>query len=384
MRIFIVCLSAMVSLSVHGTQFRGGDNIVVRSDEVIEDDLFAGAQRLTIMGTVDGDLIAGGKSIDVDGEVWGDMIAGAEIISITGRIDDDIRVAARQITNSGTVGSNALCFCQNLRLTGQSEIGRDLTVYAGEVLIEGVIGGKLTGATSSMRIAGRISGDVEISTGSLLILPSSEIEGDLIYTSSKPAEILEGSQVHGRVVHRVKEKTPMECKVPGFRQLGKILYRLKWIFKIVHFVALLIVGLIFVALAATLSKDTADTIRNSPWRCLGLGLLALIVVPLAVFIVSLTGIGLPLGIIVIFLYLIFLYLSSIVFSIFIGRSLFGLFGGDTSSYLALIVGIIILFFLGLIPYVGWVIQFVVLLFGFGAILLTIHRKRKELRKKEMV
>lgn len=384
MRTFIICLSAMVALSVHATQFRGGDNLVVRSDEVIEDDLFAGAQRLTILGTVDGDLIAGGKNIDVDGEVWGDMIAGAEIISIAGRIDDDIRVAAREIVNSGSVGSNALCFCQNLRLTGQSQIGRDLTVYAGEALIEGDIGGRLSGATSSMRIAGRISGDVEISTGSLLILPSAEIMGDLMYTSSKPAEILEGSQVRGQVVHRVKEKVPIECRVSRFHQLGRILHWLKWIFRIVHFVALLIVGLIFVALATALSKDTADTIKNSPWRCLGLGLLALIVVPLAVFIVSLTGVGIPLGIIAIFLYLIFLYLSSIVFAIFIGRSLFRLFGGEISSYLALIIGIVCLFFLGLIPYAGWVIHFVVILFGFGAILLTVHRKRKELRKKEVV
>lgn len=381
MKIMVVCLSLIVSINVYGTQFRGGDNIVVRSDDVIEDDLFIGANRLTILGTVEGDLIAGGRNIDVNGEVLGDMIAGAEVISISGRVMDDVRLGAREITSTGIVGSNALCFCQNLRLRDQSEIGKDLTVYAGEAEIEGRIGGRLSGATGSMRVAGRIDGDVEVTTGSLIILPTAEITGDLIYTSKKPAEIGEGARVGGQVVYRVKEEVKTKVTLPKF---GKILHRFKWVFRIIFFIGSLIVGLVSVAIAPKLSKDTADTIKGSPWKCLGLGLLLFVVVPIAVFIVSLTGIGLPLGIIVLALYLICLYLSSIVFGIFIGRSFFGLFRPDTSTYWALLLGIVILFLLGLIPYAGWVIGFIVLLFGFGAIILATHRKRKELKEKGVV
>jgi len=168
MKFVIACISLFVFVSGYATQFRAGDHVMLSSDEMVEDDLFVGAQSLRVMGTVHGDLVAGARNIDVDGEVSGDMIAGAEVISITGRVVDDARLAAREIVCTGTVGSDVLCFCQNLRLREQAGIEKDLTVYAGEADIEGDIGGKLSGATGSMRIRGRIGGDVEVSAGSLL------------------------------------------------------------------------------------------------------------------------------------------------------------------------------------------------------------------------
>lgn len=381
MKNLIFCFCLVLSVQVYGTQFRGGDNVVVRSDEAIEDDLFIGANRLTIMGTVDGDLIAGARNIGVYGEIWGDLTGGAEYVFVSGRINDDLRVAAREVTITGKVASNALCLCKKLRIKSESEIGRDLTVYAGEAEIEGRIGGNLKGAANSIRIGGKIDGSVDVTTSSLVILPTARILGDIIYTSKEPAEISQDALIRGQVVHRVREESETRLLLPRFT---KVFHRLKWIFKIIFLIASLIVGLLLVKVAPVISGEAAHLIRSSPWKCIGLGLLVLVVVPIAVLIVSLTGIGLPLGIIVFFLYLIFLYLSSIIFGIFIGKSFFGILHRDISPYWALIFGMIVLFFLSSIPWVGWIIKFVVILFGFGAILLIGYRKHRELKEKGVV
>jgi hypothetical protein len=155
-----------------------------------------------------------------------------------------------------------------------------------------------------------------------------------------------------------------------------VLNWLKWVSFIVLLIGLIIAGLIFVAVARRFSDGASDAIRTSPWVCLGLGLLAAIVVPLAVLILAVTVIGLPLAMIVCALYFVCKCLSSIVFGIFLGKSIFRLFGHDLSPYLAVIIGLLLLFFVFLIPYIGWLIVLVTWLFGLGAVILTGYRMRK--------
>jgi hypothetical protein len=66
----------------------------------------------------------------------------------------------------------------------------------------------------------------------------------------------------------------------------------------------------------------------------------------------------------------------------LGRLLFQLFGSDTSPYLALIIGLVILFFVLLVPILNVIIFFLINFFGLGAIIITLHRKRKEFAGKE--
>jgi len=84
-------------------EFKGGEEVVIGPDEVIEDDLYVGAGTITIEGTIKGDLVAAGSEITVNGTVEGDLIAAGGYITINGDIEDDARIAGGTLT----LGPNA-------------------------------------------------------------------------------------------------------------------------------------------------------------------------------------------------------------------------------------------------------------------------------------
>src|SRR5215207_693378 len=65
---------------------RSGENIVIASDEVIDDDLYVTARTFVLDGTVNGDLIAAGQTITINGTVEGDLMAAGQTIVVNGSV----------------------------------------------------------------------------------------------------------------------------------------------------------------------------------------------------------------------------------------------------------------------------------------------------------
>jgi len=57
---------------------RSGENIVIKSDEVIDDDLYVTAGTFVLDGTVNGDLIVVGQTLTINGKVDGDVMAAGQ------------------------------------------------------------------------------------------------------------------------------------------------------------------------------------------------------------------------------------------------------------------------------------------------------------------
>ncbi len=56
---------------------RSGDKVVIEAGEVINDDLYVGAQEFVLDGTVNGDLIVFAQTVTINGKVDGDLMAAA-------------------------------------------------------------------------------------------------------------------------------------------------------------------------------------------------------------------------------------------------------------------------------------------------------------------
>src|SRR5574338_339728 len=76
----LALLALLLSFATPAYAFDGrtGDNMVIQAGEVIDDDLYVGAQTFTLEGTVNGDLIVGAQTVIINGTVNGDLIAGAQ------------------------------------------------------------------------------------------------------------------------------------------------------------------------------------------------------------------------------------------------------------------------------------------------------------------
>jgi hypothetical protein len=98
--------------------------------------------------------------------------------------------------------------------------------------------------------------------------------------------------------------------------------------------------------------------------------LGMILIPLICMLLAITIIGIPLAIVLFALYCVALLLSGVFVSYLIGGWLLRrLNRPETSPYARLAAGALVLAFFASLPWVGGVVQLLVLIIGFGALIL---------------
>jgi hypothetical protein len=115
----------------------------------------------------------------------------------------------------------------------------------------------------------------------------------------------------------------------------------------------------------------SDTITTQILKSLGSGVLLLIIIPLVALVLMVTVIGIPLGLIVLFAYIVILYISEIFVGLAIGRRIVTYAKKEISSpYWHLVVGLIVIAFATRLPLIGFLISLIVILAGLGALVMT--------------
>jgi len=198
----ILLVMLAFSATTQATTFRGGDDVHIASGQLIEDDLFAGADNVILDGTLDGDLFAGCYSVTTNGEVSGSVHAFAYQVRHTGKIDRSLRVLAYECMIDGYVGGSALIFSAYPTLGKGAIIERDARIGGGKITIEGTINGDANIKGDDIIITGYVGGDLVLHGKNLQILPPAVIAGTLTYITAKQddMEIQPGVTVIGETI----------------------------------------------------------------------------------------------------------------------------------------------------------------------------------------
>ncbi len=127
------------------------------------------------------------------------------------------------------------------------------------------------------------------------------------------------------------------------------------------------------------SRNTARAVREAPWQVLGLGLAVLACGPLVVILLLVSIFGLWLGLITLVLYLVLLLLGYLTGVLFVADA--GLQrlrrpqpAGKGWVIGALAIVLITLLLLRLLPVIGGLAAFALLLFGLGALTRALWRR----------
>jgi hypothetical protein len=86
--------------------------------------------------------------------------------------------------------------------------------------------------------------------------------------------------------------------------------------------------------------------------------------------VAVTLVGLPVGLTVLFLYVLALYGGQVFVGAYLGKEILGPPASQSQSLGQLALGLALIHAVGYVPYVGAVVSFVVLLWGLGALSLS--------------
>jgi cytoskeletal protein CcmA (bactofilin family) len=366
--IWILASVFLLFNSSYGTQFKTVGNFFFPDTAIVDDDLVLAGQNLKLDGTIEGDLISASRSLVQNGLIVGSLNSAAQNLEILGVVNGSVRAAAQNISINGQVNRNLIAFCAALNIRPDAQIEKDVTAFSGEMTLDGKIGGNLKGSVGTLIISGIVNQDVSIDADHITLMPTAQILGNFKYKSEKEAKIESGAQITGETVWTKREAKKEEKPKSIFT--GKSL-----ITEILFLIALMITGIVLTLLFKKNAYQAKQAVRESFLKSLGLGFVFMICIPIAIIILIVTIIGIPIAIIGLFAYAILIYIAKIPVATFVGNRIIKALGkeGEPSLIWSMLLGVVILTILLNIPYLEWLIYFVVLITGFGAILLSQRR-----------
>ena len=145
-------------------ELRVGRNVVIRADEVIEEDLYAFGDTVVIEGTVKGDVMASGREVRLSGTVEGDLTGCGQTYIVDGRVVDDLRIAGMTIAlgRGARIGGDFVNAALGLETSDGSWIDGSLLFAGYEAKLEGDVVGDFRAEAVAIELDGRIGGDVDI------------------------------------------------------------------------------------------------------------------------------------------------------------------------------------------------------------------------------
>ncbi len=241
------------------------------------------------------------------------------------------------------------------------KIGGDITIAEGNKIKNAVaVGGQIT-------VRGIVTGMVLSIGGSVVLTKTALVEGNVV---SIGGIIVVGKGA--RVMGNLREINTSGLSASLASALNEDWEGWSWVFAILSllvFVAIFLIALLLVTLLPQPVRLVADTVKNMPLKVVFWGILALVsVVPLA-FLLTISVLGIVLIPLEIFIVVCAALIGFIAVAQVAGEKLFALFKRRDQSVLTDIFwGLAILWLIGWIPHIGWMIKVIAVVLGLGGVL----------------
>ena len=341
--VVIAASAALAQESQLGGKLRAGQEVLVPAGATVEGDLYASGGLVRVEGTVDGDLIASAGQVQITGTVTGDLMAAGGTLGIDGEVAGDVRAAGGRVAIAGTIGEDLVVVGGQVRLASSGEVGEDLLFGSGQMTLDGAVAGDVLGTAGTYVNRGSIGGTENV-------------------TLREPEDAAAPT-----VADRVLDT------------LGRL-------------VSVLLIAALALWLAPRLIEAPARTLRARPLMSLLVGAVALVAVAIGVPVVivvaavlavvlALVGLGDLVGLVVLAVVaaLVLLALVLVLALGFGAPAIVGMTLGDllipagaaNRRWWALLVGVLVVVAISAVPIVGGWFAFLVALFGFGALLLSL-------------
>ncbi|MCH7492119.1 hypothetical protein IID19_00815 [Patescibacteria group bacterium] len=343
----------LTPLTVSALIIPARETIIIPQDEIIDENLVAVADSITINGQVNGDVIVAGNTIKVNGDVQGDVIAVGNFIEINGQVAGNIRAIGNIININNNVGKNVTALGQNITVAQESSIGWSFLAATSRTEIFGEVSGNVTVYGETIIINNTIGNNLTLNLGDagLASLNSkTTVNGNFIYHGTKNAKIDPNAVIKGETIHKLLSSEVLQAR--------EFLSGSWFFFKIIGLFSILLIGTIIISLYKNKTMEIANQMWQRPGSKILKGFAILIVTPIAVVILTLTVIGGPLALIITMGYFILIYLSKIYIGVAIGKKLLAAKKKEVSLIWIMMLGIFFYALLVNIPYVGWLVALI--------------------------
>lgn len=248
------------------------------------------------------------------------------------------------------------------------KIGGSVVVEEGEVVKDAVaVGGSVT-------VRGEVTNDAVAVGGSVMVEPGAIVRGSAVSVGGEVRQA-EDAVIEGGITE-VSGFIPEEV----FGDIGRNWPAVFAGMRIVTFIGFLALALVAIALfggtfGAIAGEAMRHPLQNGLW-----GLLALVLIPPVLVLLAISIIGIPFIPLVIVLIVCDIVVGYIAMGLLIGERVASAFHKpDIGKVLAALIGLTLLWAVGWVPFLGWLVQVVAVLVGFGSTLVLLrgvmHRRQ---------
>jgi cytoskeletal protein CcmA (bactofilin family) len=337
-------------------------------------DVYAAGRTAEVGETVDGDLFAAGNRVEVNGEVTGNAHVAGRIVSVDDAIGGSLYAAGMDVEVTGPVAGGVTAMGNTVTLADTVE--GNVRAMGGDVILDGTVAGSAILGGETVEVNGEIAGDLQIAGATVEWGEAASVAGTVIFYAEDeedvnvPERVAAADRVEFRSVEGWEEdiEAATEEARPGFWA------KLSGLFGGVILTTL--VATLVAALAPKFTASLRERALDSPLRSLWMGALGLAVAAGATVVLAITGIG------------IFLAPLAIAFAVALGFAgyvtgayLLGVWAVDTAGQglpsstldraIAAFVGAALLALVMLIPFVGWLAVYAVMLIGIGGLVIRL-------------
>lgn len=315
-------------------------------------------ESINLADDVDGSSFLAGSSIENTANINGANFIAGNNIEFSGSSDYSI-IAGNSIDFSGSVLKDTVIAGNIINIKKESNLKRDVIVLGSDIQIMGTIGRNITIYSRKVSFKGAfISGNVRIQAEEIDVDNESMILGKISYPKDAKANI-------SSHIKNIEKTSPIQTDDDD---LISFLMSRVWSF----------MSIVFIFALLTLVRPKLFEEVNDKYKKLDFsttvstftkGLSFLIIVPVISLMLLMFPFGISLSLILLALYFIIVYLSSLFSGYVFGYKLWQKFlNSDINLLLVGILGYSVLFIFELIPIVGGLIRFACMLFGIGMII----------------
>jgi cytoskeletal protein CcmA (bactofilin family) len=354
LRLWLLAVALMPALA----QAQHVGEVIMKHGE-IDDDLYLAGGQVDLYATVNGDVVVAGGELNLEGDVNADAMAAGGVVTLLSVVADDARLAGGHVRIKGKIGDDLVAAGGRIHLSPVARVGGRAWLSGGEIRVDGHIVDELRAAAGRIIITGKVDGNVELRAEHITITESAEINGNLHYKSPREADIAAGVRIDGEVVH-----TPVDVDFkPVIAQL---------VFAgLVVLISFILTAVVLYLLFPEFSQRVSQSLQGQIWLSLGIGLAVFAAVPVLAVILLSTFVGLWLGLLLLVIYVVVLLTGYICAALFIANAGLKKMGKTEVSRAtgasALALTLFGLALISLVPLLGGLISWLVLLAGIGAL-----------------
>jgi len=356
-RIFslLVVMTALLPVLSHAQQV--GEVVIKRG--MVDDDLYLAGAQVDLYANVNGDVVIAGGQLNLEGDISADVTAAGGSISLHGQVADDARLAGGDIRVAGRIGDDLVAAGGRIHIGPVASIGGRAWLSGGELRIDGQVVEELRASGGRVVISGKVNGNVDLWADEIIIEDTAVISGNLHYKSAHPASIASGARIDGEVIY-----TPVEGHLKQVIA-GAVFAMLILLFSII------LTAVLLYLLFPEFSLQVSQSLRNQTWQLSALGLAVFAGAPVLMLILFSSAIGVWLALMLLAIYLVLLPAGYFVGAMFVGNAGLDLLhkadAGKALRAIALAIAILVLAVINLVPLLGSLINWLVLLAGIGAL-----------------